>query len=124
MKFMLLVKPKQLFHLFMILQGTREMDLKARRTIIESVYNQRFDQPLLCAISIAIITPDNSTNKYDSTPKLCAKQPRQSDSLFLKIPPQAACQGVPAATLSILHLVQFKRGGCQITSIISGALGG
>lgn len=69
-------------------------------------------------------TDDNSRNKDDSVPKFCAKQPRLSDSLFLKIPPQAACEGVPAAKPSVLYLIQFKIEGCQITSVISGALGG
>lgn len=51
-----------------------------------------------------------------------AKQRRNLESLFLKIPPQE--EVVFVAAPSVLHLIQSKMGGCQRTSIIFGAFGG
>jgi hypothetical protein len=47
----------------------------------------------------------------------------KSAALFLNIPPQEALPGLPFEAQSILHLVHFKRGGCQRTSLRIGTFG-
>jgi hypothetical protein len=47
----------------------------------------------------------------------------KSDTKFLKIPPHEAFPGLPLDAPSILHLIQFRRGGCHRTSLRIGALG-
>jgi len=57
-------------------------------------------------------------------PKNSAKQPKQSPSRSLKMPPQEEGLGLPCEAPSVLHFVQLIKGGTQITYMIEGALGG
>jgi len=47
MKFICFVKSMQFFHLFLMFHGTKDEDLKANITNVESVSNHRLVQPLL-----------------------------------------------------------------------------
>jgi len=55
-------------------------------------------------------------------PVFSPKQISISEFQFLKMPPQD--DKLPDVEPSVLHFVQFKGGGCHISSIILGALGG
>ena len=70
---------------------------------------------------MALIAPDNSACKEFPIPAFSPKQRRKSDLLSLKIPPQE--ERLPFVDPSVLHLIQKGGGGCQMTSIINGALG-
>lgn len=65
----------QTVHLFLIHQGTRKEEDKASITILESVSNQKFLQPLFVATSIAIIAPQNSAIIVEPCPKLMQSNP-------------------------------------------------
>jgi hypothetical protein len=56
-------------------------------------------------------------------PKGSAKANKKSAELSLKTPPHEAMPGLPLEAPSTLHLVQFKEGGSQITSLRTGTLG-
>jgi hypothetical protein len=56
---MLEILAKQFFHRFLKFQGTILEEENANTTSIESYSNQRCNQPLLKAVSIANITPTN-----------------------------------------------------------------
>ncbi|WJX74888.1 hypothetical protein P8452_58489 [Trifolium repens] len=64
----------------------------------------------------------NSAFREVFIPILRAKAPKKEALAFLKIPPQAEIPGLPTDAPSQLHLIQFKIGGCQRTSLILGAL--
>jgi hypothetical protein len=69
-------------------------DWNTRVTSLESHSSQRWFQPLLCAIFIAVIAPISSAKKMPQTPKFEAKQPRSFAWLSLNIPPQAEGPGL------------------------------
>ena len=78
----------QFSHLFLSCQWTTHFDLNARVTNIELVFNQRWFQPLLWAISIAVIAPLNSAHGEFEFPKFKAKAPKNSTLQILNKPPQ------------------------------------
>lgn len=47
----------------------------------------------------------------------------QLTSWSLKMPPQDDVHGLPEEAPSVLHLIQLRGGGCQITLVIKGSLG-
>lgn len=62
-------------------------------------------------------TPDSSATREFSVPNPYVKHPRNWALLFLNIPPQDETLGFPLAAPSQLHLIQFRMGGFQITSL-------
>ena len=122
MKFMAFSRSLQLYHLFLRLQGIRVAFLKAITTKAESVSIQRFSHLLWLAISIALSTPDISAWYADPPPMFSAKQQSKIALEFLNIPPQE--EFVVFEAPSVLHFTQLAMGGCQITSLMTGALGG
>jgi hypothetical protein len=67
---MLEILAKQFFHRFLKFQRTTLEEENANTTSIESVSNQRCDQPLLKVVSIANIAPTNSAFKEELMPRL------------------------------------------------------
>jgi len=61
-----------------MLQGTRKEEEKASITIMESVSNQSFLQPLSKATSMAIIAAQNCAIKVEPELKFTTKQPKPS----------------------------------------------
>jgi hypothetical protein len=88
MRFILLIRTKQLNHIFLRFQGTKDKDLKASTTNVESVSNHKLFQLLLAAIALALKAHASSTLNADPRLMFSAKQHKKSASLFLKIPPQ------------------------------------
>ena len=75
------------------------------------------------ASSIALIAPNNLACKAFPILVFSPNQMRSSELLCLKMPLQEDM--MPEVEPSMLHFVQKGGGGgCQITSIILGALGG
>lgn len=119
-KFILLIRNKQLFHLFLKFQWITDLDLKAFTTKEESSSSQRCDQFLAAAISIALIAPDNLAWRAFPFPVFSAKHRRKSALEFLKVPPQA--EVLIFAEPLVLHLIQRGRWGFQNTSFYWGSL--
>jgi len=79
---MFLSKYKQLFHLFLKLQGIRVFDLKAsttREDQAQAVIASSLNQLLAVAISISLIASDSSAWKALPGPVFPAKQSTKSD---------------------------------------------
>ena len=83
--------------------------LKALTTSEESNSNQRLDQLLVAAISMALIAPESSAWKALPVPVFSAKHKIKSAWGFLKMPPQAEI--LLHADPSVLHLIQKGMGG-------------
>jgi len=73
---------------------------------------------------MAVIAPTSSAFSALPFTTLKAKLPKWSTLPSLKIPPLPAKPVRPDAAPSVLHFIQSKNGGCQITSIVVGGLGG
>lgn len=71
---------------------------------------------------MALIAPQSSALKALPGPKFSDIQSKKSALKSLKMIPQAEL--VEVAAPSVLAFVQLIKGGCQITSLITGALGG
>jgi len=66
--------------------------------------------------------PEISAKYASSWPGFSAKQSKKLEVWFLNMPPQEEI--FESEEPSELHLIQFNKGGFDITSIICGALGG
>jgi len=122
MKFIFDVKWRQFIHLLLSLQGTRDGFLRALIKSSESATSKRFFQLKVSASSIALIAPEISSCKAFPRPVYSLKQSRNSKLLFLNIPPQD--DKFPLVEPLVLHLVQIGGGGCHMTSITLGGIGG
>jgi len=95
--------------------------------IFESIDYQESDsshknlQLFWLANSMALIAESSAKHAF-SFPTFSANPSKKSAALSLKIPPQEAVREDEAP--SVLHLIQWGMGGCQVTSMIWGALGG
>lgn len=105
---------RQLFYLFLILQGTKLTLWTALATMIKFVFIQRFCHILSIAISIAIITPKNSPSNALPLPIKEENDPTCSPSEFLNISPHAQYFRVPITAPSILALIHPDIVGLQM----------
>ncbi|CAI8589996.1 unnamed protein product, partial [Vicia faba] len=115
-KIMFLIISLRRNHLFLSCQGTKISFEKVRTTMEESLSIKSFNHALSLASSIALKTTENSACKELETEVGSAKANKIIPREFQKISPQPL--EVFSKESSQLHLIQFKAGGCQRTSII------